>query len=83
VTRNVEDWRQPHRNNRLTIEAGMAAQPAWFRRPVFIIALAGAIVALAAAFIIGGSGAGIDPTTTGAVDTVDPTLAGMPQFDSM
>ncbi len=82
MTRYTEDWQPTRRTDRLVIEAELAQQP-WFRRPVFIMAIAGALVAIAAAVMISGSGAGIDPTTTGAVDQADPALDGLNQFDGM
>ena len=83
MTRYAAEWRPTRRTDRLIIEAELSHQP-WFRRPVVIMAFAGAVIAIAAALLLSsGAGAGIDPTTTGAVDQVDPALAGMPQFQSM
>ncbi len=82
MARYAENWQPTHRSDRLIIEAETGNQP-WFRRPIVIMGFAGAVIAIAAAIFIAGSGAGIDRTTTGAVDTVDPVLEGMAQFDGM
>lgn len=83
MTRYTEDWRPTRRSDRLVIEAGLEPQP-WFRRPIFIMAIAGALVAIGAAVMISGSGGpGIDSTITGAVDQPDPALEALNQFDGM
>jgi len=82
VTRYAEDWQPTRRTDRLVIEAELAPQP-WVRRPVFIMAIAGALVAIAAAVMISSSGSGIDPTTTGSVDQGEPALESLPQFNGM
>ena len=82
MTQNTQDWGSNRRSGPLTLEADYDDHIAWYRRPIIILALVGALIAAGAAIFIGGGGAGIDTLTTGTVEQGADLPEGA-QFDGM